>query len=146
MIRPRQVRIMGLVLAPVVVLAFVAASVAFSVREFPGWRPEVDPVWMTGLGVLLAAALLRFASMCARARPEGLFVRNLLRARTYDWNQIVGLTYSARSGDSWARIDLVDGTTAAVMAIQTADGARAEAAAERLRTLIDHHLPSGGDS
>ncbi|WP_084499876.1 PH domain-containing protein [Brevibacterium album] len=142
-IRPRQVRIVGFVLAPLVVLAFAAASVAFSLMDFPGWRAHVDPVWMTGIGVLIAAVLLRFAALCARARADGLFVRNLTHSRTYPWEQLVGLTYSAAGGDPWARLDLVDGTTASVMAIQSADGPRAEAAAQRLRILIDQHLPPG---
>ncbi|HLS32766.1 MAG TPA: PH domain-containing protein, partial [Brevibacterium sp.] len=101
-------------------------------------------IWMIGLGVLFGLVLLRFASICAKAGPGGLFVRNIVATHRLEWSQIVSVTYSEALGDSWATLSLSDGTTAAVMAIQAADGPRAREATDRLRILVDEHTPSGG--
>ena len=142
--RPRMLRTVGLILAPLVTAAFIAASIAFSIIEWKGWRPAVDSVWMIGLGIALSLAILRFALIVARADEDGLFVRNIVLTRRYEWSQIVGVSYSEPLGDSWANLSLSDGTTAAVMAIQAADGPRAAEAANRLRILVDEHTPTGG--
>ena len=142
--RPRMLRTVGLILAPLVTAAFIAASIAFTIIEWKGWRPAVDSVWMIGLGVALSLAILRFALIVARADEDGLFVRNIVLTRRYEWSQIVGVSYSEPLGDSWANLSLSDGTTAAVMAIQAADGPRAADAANRLRILVDEHTPTGG--
>ena len=142
--RPRMLRTVGLILAPLVTAAFIAASIAFTVIEWRSWRAGADSVWMIGLGLLLSAIILRFAFIVARADEDGLFVRNILLTRRYAWSQIVGVSYSEPLGDSWATLSLSDGTTAAVMAIQAADGPRAAAAADHLRILVDEHTPSGG--
>ena len=99
---------------------------------------------MIGLGIALSLAILRFALIVARADEDGLFVRNIVLTRRYEWSQIVGVSYSEPLGDSWANLSLSDGTTAAVMAIQAADGPRAAEAANRLRILVDEHTPTGG--
>lgn len=139
-----MLRVVGLILAPTLAGSFIALAIALTVMEWPGWKPEVDPIWMIGLGVLFGLVLLRFASICAKAGPEGLFVRNIVATQRYEWSQIVGVSYSEALGDSWATLSLSDGTTAAVMAIQAADGPRAREATERLRILVDEYTPSGG--
>ncbi|HJA38719.1 MAG TPA: PH domain-containing protein [Candidatus Brevibacterium intestinigallinarum] len=139
-----MLRTVGLILAPLVTAAFIAASIAFTIIEWKGWRPAVDSVWMIGLGIALSLAILRFALIVARADEDGLFVRNIVLTRRYEWSQIVGVSYSEPLGDSWANLSLSDGTTAAVMAIQAADGPRAAEAANRLRILVDEHTPTGG--
>jgi len=139
-----MLRTVGLILAPLVTAAFIAASIAFTVIEWRGWRPAVDSVWMIGLGIALSLAILRFASIVARADEDGLFVRNIVLSKRYEWSQIVSVSYSELLGDSWANLSLSDGTTAAVMAIQAAGGPRAAEAANRLRILVDEHTPTGG--
>lgn len=139
-----MLRVVGLVLAPVVTASFVALAIALTVMEWPGWQPEIDTIWMVGLGLLISAILLRFASIVAKADEDGLFVRNIVATHRYEWSQIVSVSYSEALGDSWASLSLSDGSTAAVMAIQAADGPRAREATERLRILVDEHTPSGG--
>lgn len=139
-----MLRVVGLILAPALAASFIALAIALTVMEWPGWQPEVDSIWMVGLGVLFGLVLLRFASICAKASPEGLFVRNIVSTQRYEWSQIVGVSYSEALGDSWATLSLSDGTTAAVMAIQAADGPRARKATERLRILVDEYTPPGG--
>ncbi|SMY10959.1 PH domain-containing protein [Brevibacterium jeotgali] len=101
-------------------------------------------MWLIGIGVLFGLVLLRFASICAKASPAGLFVRNIVATHRYEWSQIVSVSYSEALGDSWATLSLSDGTTSAVMAIQAADGPRAREATDRLRILVDEHTPPGG--
>lgn len=141
-----MVRIVGLALAPVIAAGFVAMAVFILNDDWPGWAPspEVYAMWLIGLGVLFSLVLLRFASICAKASPEGLFVRNILNTHRYEWSQIVSVSYSEALGDSWATLSLSDGTTSAVMAIQAADGPRAREATDRLRILVDEHTPPGG--
>lgn len=139
-----MLRTVGLILAPAIAASFLALAIALTVMEWPGWKPAVDPIWMIGLGVGFGLVLLRFASICAKAGPDGLFVRNIVATHRFEWSQIVSVSYSEALGDSWATLSLSDGTTAAVMAIQAADGPRAREATDRLRILVDEHTPSGG--
>lgn len=139
-----MLRVVGLILAPTLAASFIALAIALTVMEWPGWKPEMDSIWMVGMGLLFGFVLLRFASICAKADPQGLFVRNIVSTQRYEWSQIVGVSYSEALGDSWASLSLSDGTTSAVMAIQAADGPRAREATERLRILVDEYTPPGG--
>ena len=65
----------------------------------------------------------------------GLTVRNLLLTRRVEWAEIVSVRFG--QGRPWVSLDLADGTTLAVMAIQAADGARAAREARRLATLVE---------
>jgi hypothetical protein len=76
-------------------------------------------------------ALFRTA---AYADADGLTIVNGYRRRRLDWTQIVRVSLS--SNRPWALVDLDDGSTASVMAIQTADGSRARKAARQLATIL----------
>lgn len=90
--------------------------------------------------VLLVGWLLsRLAGVAAFPSEDGLLVRNLLLSRRLEWAEIVALRFAG--GDPWALLDLSDGDTLAVMAIQRADGARGRAEADRLATLVALHSP-----
>lgn len=141
-----MVRAVGLTLAPIVVASFTALAIALTIMEWPGWRPELDSIWMVGMGVGGAFVMLRFASIVAKADEQGLFIRNIIGSRRLEWSQIVAVSYSAELGDPWARVSLSDGTTESVMAIQSADGRRAPRATALLRTLVDENTPTGGTS
>jgi hypothetical protein len=62
-------------------------------------------------------------------------VVNGYRRRDFEWAQV--LAVSLRRGAPWAGLDLSDGTSVSVMAIQGSDGGRAVAAVRALRRLID---------
>ena len=53
----------------------------------------------------------------------------------YEWAQIVAVRLP--QGAPWATLDLADGTTVSVLAIQGSDGDRARDAVRALRSLID---------
>ncbi|MCF2571486.1 PH domain-containing protein [Brevibacterium sp. UCMA 11754] len=133
--RPRQVRIISTVGAVAVFIGFAVLSVALLVVDWNPWTP-LDTVWMNLLGIIFAAALLRVADIQARPSEAGLVVKNMVRTRTFAWGQILGVAFSPEGDDPWPTLDLTDGTTYAVMAIQHADGPRAHEECQRLRMLI----------
>lgn len=128
-------RIIGIVGAVVVLVGFAVLSVALLVVDWKPWT-GLDVIWMNLLGILFALCLLRIADIQARPSDSGLVVKNMVRTRTFEWRQILGVSFSPEGDDPWPLLDLTDGTTCAVMAIQTADGPRAHAEVARLRMLI----------
>lgn len=121
-------------LAPIVVLAYAALSVALTVIQWTGWH-GYDIVWMNALGLLFGFVVFKVGAIEAVPTEEGLKVRNIFATHFYEWNQIIDAHLPLTS--SWAVLDLNDGTTASVMAIQHSDSGHAHKAMDRLRTLIE---------
>lgn len=90
-----------------------------------------DKVGVAVLGIPVAAVLLMLARPSVTASPDGLIVRNLVGTRRLTWAEVVSIRLGPN--DSWASIDVADGTSLAVMALQTADGERTKAALADLR-------------
>lgn len=86
-------------------------------------------------GLLVAWFMSRQAGVRADPSPAGLKVRNLFLGRDLEWAEIVTVRFGPDR--SWVQLDLADGDTLAVMAIQRADGKFAEAEARRLATLVE---------
>lgn len=98
--------------------------------------------WYDRLGFLLvggavAWVLSRFALVGAVPTQGGIAVRNLLTRRDLEWPQVVDVRFA--DGDPWVTLDLSDGDTLPVMAIQRADGAHGRDEARRLATLVAFH-------
>jgi len=93
-----------------------------------------DRVLVALIGVLIAVACWRYASIRAVPTPQGLLVRNLVVTRRVDWAQVIGVQFGG--GAPWVTLELDDTDTVAVMAIQRADGAVAEQEAVRLAGLV----------
>jgi hypothetical protein len=87
--------------------------------------------------VAIGALLWRFAQLSLRADEVGLTVRNVIQVRRLEWPQVVSVRFGG--GQPWVTLDLADGDTVAVMAIQRADGERGVAEARRLATLVALH-------
>jgi hypothetical protein len=94
----------------------------------------IDYIGFVAVAALIGAVLLRFAQLRADPTPDGLVVRNIVRREELSWPQIVAVRFG--DGDPWVVLDLSDGDTVAVMAIQRADGARAMDEARRLAGLV----------
>jgi hypothetical protein len=128
------------------VVAWVAAvglftAMAVSAAVLP-WHGEhaigvPDRLGFLVVGGLGASFLARCAQLTAVPSEEGLVVRNLLLTRRLEWAEVRAIRFGG--GDPWVTLDLSDGDTLAVMAIQRADGARGRAEATRLATLIALH-------
>ncbi len=128
----RRGRWMARVCAVLAVLIFGGLAVAVPQSGARGWG-LVDSILLAGLGVLLAAVMLRFARVQARVEVQTLVVCNLFVTRRLPWVAISGVRFGP--GDPWAVLELQDGDELAVMAIQRADGAPARAEAARLQAL-----------
>lgn len=134
--RSRRGRLVGWIATAGVCAAMVLTAVIlpWSGPASVGWY---DRVGFVALAILLGWGLSRFALVGADPSETGLVVRNLLLTRRLEWAEVLGIRYG--SGDPWVSLDLSDGDTLAVMAIQRADGKRATAEASRLATLIALH-------
>nr|WP_246280776.1 PH domain-containing protein [Cellulomonas humilata] len=135
--RPRLARVVTLALAVLVVALTVAIMLAMSVLS------AGDRIGFALVGGLIVWFLWRQASVVARVSDEGLTVRNLVFTRRLEWAEIVSVRFG--SGRPWVQLDLSDGDTLAVMGIQRADGAFADAEARRLATLVARHTATARD-
>ena len=132
--RPRRGRVLPLTMAAVTLVVCSAVAVAMGGTGL--WRLG-DQLALVGLGVALAAFLLRYASIRAEPTDGGLVVRNLVVTRTVLWEEIVEVRFP--EGAPWVSLELDDTDELAVMAIQRADGELARAEARRLARLVADH-------
>ena len=91
------------------------------------------------VGAAVAWFLSRFALLDAVPSEHGLRVRNLFVVTEVAWGQVASVRFGG--GGPWMTLDLADGDTLAVMAIQRADGEHGTAEASRLATLVALHSP-----
>jgi hypothetical protein len=98
-----------------------------------GWG-AADSLLLLGFGLMITAAMWRFAALRAVPSTTGLTVRNVLLTRTLSWSQIRRVRFAG--GDPWVILDLDDGDELAVMAVQKADGERGRREAARLVALV----------
>ena len=130
---PVRGRRVALATAVVSVVMFGVLAVVVPAAYQPGGSLP-DSLALFGFGVAVAALMWRYASLRAVPSERGLLVRNLASTRSLEWAEIVAVRFSG--GDPWVTLDLDDGETLAVMAIQKADGAHARAEAGRLAALV----------
>lgn len=130
--RPLGPRIVGVILGVGVLVLFVASWYTFPPETRAKFTAfQLGTIYfLTGLGALCIYSLTRCRAV---ARREGLTVVNGFRRRELAWAQIVAVRMPP--GAPWVTLDLADGTTHSVMAIQGSDGGRARAAYKELRAL-----------
>lgn len=144
---PHRWRPFGARLAAFVGAVVLTAAVAFF------WLMLSDEVQakftffqrLTLLGVL-AAALIGLNAIfrtSALADESGLTVTNGYKVRRYEWAEVLHVSLSPHR--PWALLDLSDGGTVSVMAIQVSDGQRAKKAARELAVVIASRSASPGE-
>ena len=131
--RPRRGRAVALGAAWTSLVVFGAIALLMPTQTLGHWG-VADRLMFFGLGVVLALIAWRYASIVAVPSREGLVVRNLVVTRTLEWAEVVGVQFGG--GEPWVSLDLEDGDTVAVMAIQKADGEVAGREASRLAALV----------
>lgn len=140
--RPRRARTMAWAIGAVELVALVLLAVLL-----PGDGPTgfhwYDRLGVVLIGAVVALTLSRFTRLAAVPDEAGLTVRNVVNTSRLDWAQVVSVRFGG--GSPWAVLDLSDGETLAVMAIQRADGDRAVAEARRLATLVELHSRTDRD-
>jgi hypothetical protein len=134
--RPFGARLAGTLFGGMLLVLLVAVWIAFGAdvrSRFTGFQRGT----LVFLGLLAFAAWFALVRSRLTATPAGVVVVNGYRRRDLEWAQVLAI--SLRRGAPWATLDLSDGTTVAVLAIQGSDGARAVNAVRTLRALIDAH-------
>lgn len=127
--RPRLVRVAGLAVGTLILLAMLIAAVIV-----PATFGLADRVGFIALGVGTFWFCWREAQVRVVAGPETVQVRNLISKQELEWAEIVAVSFP--EGDAWAHLDLADGDTLPVMAFQRADGARGIADARQMARLV----------
>jgi len=87
------------------------------------------------LGGMYAAAGWALARSRVVAEADRLVVVNGFRHHEWTWPEVVAVRMPR--GAPWASLDLADGTTASVMALQATDGDRALRGVRQLRELLE---------
>lgn len=134
--RPRRGRFVALGFAVASPVLFGALALVAPFSGLSGWS-LTDSLLLLGFGVLLAAAMWRFAALRATPSPSGIVVRNVLLTSTITWSDVERVRFAG--GDPWVILDLSSGEDLAVMAVQKADGAYGRAQAGRLAALAQAH-------
>jgi len=131
--RPRRGRAvaLGVVWGSLAIFGLIAMMMP---TQSDGRWGLADRLMFFALGVLVALAAWRYAAITAVPSRDGLVVRNLVVTRTLEWPEIVRIQFGG--GEPWVSLDLEDGDTVAVMAIQKADGPVSAREASRLAALI----------
>ena len=85
-------------------------------------------------GLIYLTLMLALTRSRAVAYADRLLVVNGFRRHEYEWPQIVAARLPP--GAPWVTLDLADGETASVLAIQGSDGDRARTALRELKSLV----------
>lgn len=133
--RPRRALVVSVVSAVALVGFLSFFAVHIQQGGVTGWNEQAT-IGMIVFAVLAALCVLRFGLVKAVPTREALVVHNLVRRRRVEWAEVVGLQFGG--GAPWLVIDLSDTEQLTVMAIQHADGRRAEQEAIRLARLVEH--------
>ena len=121
--------------ALIAALAFLVGAAALG-ASLPAPFKGGDKIAVALMGLPVAAVLLMLARPSVTASRQGVVVRNLVSTRRLSWAEVVSIRLGP--DDSWASIDVADGTSLAVMALQTADRTHtADALSELRRRLSD---------
>ena len=140
--RPLGARMVSAVSAAVIVgvVVFLWVMLPSHVQAQFGWFQRG-----TLIAFFVAVLALLFGVFRTRADVSegGLAVTNGYRHYEFSWAEIVSISLSRHR--PWALIDLADGSTRAVIALQTSDGPRATASAREIAALIDATSTPGAD-
>lgn len=134
--RPRGARIAAAVGAAALMAATVGLWLLLSAEVRADFTLS-QRLTLIGFVAAVLAGLYGVYRTSARADDAGLTVTNGYRGHRYDWAEIVRISLGPHR--PWALLDLADGSTASVMAIQTADKALASRSVRELAAVLAHH-------
>lgn len=132
-IRPWRAAWMSAVVAVVLLAVFAVVAVLLRGSDTGAIFRLSDQIAMMGVGVLLAAASMLFATPRVRADADGIEVRNVLIGRKFGWLDVLGVSFP--DGASFARLELPEDEYYGLLAIQAVDRERAVEAVRALRRL-----------
>ncbi|MFV2197316.1 PH domain-containing protein [Nocardiopsis sp. LOL_012] len=127
--RPRAARLVAYGMGLLVVATMAVLAVVLP----PDWRP-FDRFLLIALGLAIAAGLHLLGRPRLVADEGGVTVVNGIRTHVLEWEEIVDVRMPV--GEPWPTVDLSDGTTLAVMGIQSTDGDLARRGLDEFRRLL----------
>jgi hypothetical protein len=138
--RPFGARIAGTLFGLMLIALVVAVWIGFG-ADVRGQFTVFQRITLVFLGLLAFSVWFALVRSRVTATDEGITVVNGYRRHDYEWAQV--LSVSLRRGAPWASLDLSDGTSVSVLAIQGSDGNRAQHAVRDVRALLGAHSPDG---
>ncbi|WP_457110851.1 PH domain-containing protein [Marmoricola sp. URHA0025 HA25] len=140
--RPYGARIAGVVAGGLLLVLVVAVWIAFTADQRARFS-LLQRGSLVGLGVVGFIAWYALMRSRVSADERGVTVVNGYRSRVLEWSQVVAV--NLRRGAPWAGMDLSDGTSISLLAIQGSDGQRAVRAVRQLRGLVAEHSRTDRD-
>jgi hypothetical protein len=135
--RPLVTRIVLMSVGAATFGVLTLVAVLLPAQGAASWSPG-DRVILSASGLLAWSVLALLSRPKAVADRQGVTVTNLTTRRRLEWAEILRVTL--RPGDPWVTLDLADGSTLAVMAIQPGIAReRALADARALRALAEKY-------
>ncbi len=131
--RPLGARMVSGVAGSVIValIAFLWVMLPADVRAEFGWFERGTLLLVFAVIIIVLYGVFRTR---VTASERGLSVMNGYHRHDFDWPELVAI--SLTSHRPWAIVDLSDGSTVAVMALQTSDGPRATRSAREISAMI----------
>ena len=139
-IRPRKVRRVAFIIAPIVVAFFAVLGTLLSGAtgaEDGGVFQPSDRIAMVVLGVFIAGGVLLIARPRVVADEEHVKIQNILGGYDLPWSVVRTVRFDR--GNPWLTLELENDDVVAVMAIQATDKEHAVAGARTLRALLTAH-------
>jgi hypothetical protein len=136
--RPYGARLVGTILGGMLLVLVVAVWIAWG-ADVRARFTLVQRATLVGFGLMAFAGWYAIIRSRVTADEHGLTVVNGYRRRVFEWPEV--LSVSLRRGAPWAAMDLSDGSTVIMFAIQGSDGARAVQAVRELRELVATQTP-----
>ncbi|WP_344971147.1 PH domain-containing protein [Salinactinospora qingdaonensis] len=97
------------------------------------WRLQ-DRLGLVFLGLLLVGGLYLLTRPKVVVAESSVTVVNVIRTYVLEWAEIIDVRMPV--GEPWPTVDLADGSTLAVMGIQSNDGALARSCLAQFRALL----------
>lgn len=132
-IRPLGIRVVGIAGCIFLFACFTALWLLLpsSVREDFDIFQRITAI-LFGVGIL--ACFWALVRSRVDLTERGLVVVNGYKTRSLEWAQVVAIRLP--QGAPWATLDLADGTTCSVMALQGSDGVRAHEGVRIIRAYL----------
>jgi hypothetical protein len=144
-IRPRKIRRVCWVLAPLVLVVFAVLGTLLTGstgEDTPGVFQRGDQIAMFGLGLLAAAGILLFTRPKVVADTHHIKIQNVLGGCDLPWEVVRRIVFER--GNPWVSLELEDDDMVAVMAVQAADKEHAVAGVRALRALHEANRATHG--
>jgi Bacterial PH domain len=139
--RPRRARQVIYPCAALVLLALIGGA-AFAPSDGAGGWNVGSRLALGVVALAVAYFLHRLAAVRVVADDAGVTVINIVHRRRLEWPEVVGVRLLR--DDPWMMLDVADGSAMAAMGVQKADGAYAQAQANRFARMVAERTRAPG--